>query len=220
MDINRNPYYIRNLNEMELEDKFKQMQAQDKRERMLGAQNGGSLTPNAEQIANIAGGALATTAATIDAVNSYRDIARARPDRMINPYTAIRYGDDPGEFQAQDNPFRKGEGFRQGLGDAGKMAGAGGALGAAIGTAILPGVGTAIGGAIGGAAGLVGGAVSGIAKGQANARQRRRFASFQEKAKKNFEFSKDAFNENQRQLDLSAAQNNYYKNIQGNFLSE
>lgn len=219
MDINRNPYYIRELNTMALDDKFKQMQAQQNRERSFGSQDRGSLTPNAEQIANIAGGALATTAATIDAVNGYRDITRARPDRMINPYTSIRYGDDPGEFQAQDNPFKKGEGFRQGLNDSAKLAASGAALGAAVGT-VIPGVGNVVGGVVGGVAGALGGAASGIAKGSANARQRRRFNSLQEKAKQNFQFSKDAFNENQRQLDLSAAQNNYYKNLQGNLLSE
>lgn len=211
MDINRNPYYIRNINAMELEDKYRQMQAQQKREAVPGL--------GAGDVANIAGGALATTAATMDAVNSYRDIARARPDKMINPYTAIRYGDDPGQFQKQENPFKQGEGFRQGLSDAGKMAGAGAALGAAVGS-VVPGVGNVVGGIVGGAVGLAGGAVSGIAKGQANARQRRRFASLQDKAKENFNFSKDAFLENQRNLDLSAAQNNYYKNIQGNLLSE
>jgi hypothetical protein len=212
MDINRNPYYIRNLNAMELEEKYRQMQSQQSREQSPGISAG--------NIANITGGALATTAATMDAVNSYRDIARARPDKMVNPYTSIRYGDDPGEFRQQDNPFKTGEGFRQGLSDAGKMAGAGAALGSAIGTAVTPGVGTAIGGAIGAGTGLIGGTISGIKKGQANARQRRRFNSLQEKARENFDFSKDAFNENQRQLDLSAAQNNYYKNPQGNFLSE
>jgi hypothetical protein len=213
MDINRNPYYIQNVNADALEEKYKKMLQEQQRSQ------GSGMNLSAGNVANIAGGALATTAATMDAINSYRDIARARPDKMINPYTSIRYGDDPGEFQKQDNPFKQGEGFRQGIGDAGKLAGSGGALGAAIGTAVLPGVGTAIGGAIGAGAGLVGGVVSGISKGQANARQRRRFNSFQEKARENFDYSKDAFNENQRNLDLSSAQNNY-KNLQSNFLSE